>query len=142
FVKTEVENQLMTGRNRFSSVEIGVGIPLFSGAQRSQIRASEKQIDITQNELEKQKAELQSAFETALARYRQYTSLVASYEQTQLPDATLMQQNAQKKFAAGEINYLEWVLLNNQALQLQGNYFNYLRELNQSVITLNYLLSK
>ncbi|MBK0402978.1 CusA/CzcA family heavy metal efflux RND transporter [Adhaeribacter sp. BT258] len=142
FVRTEVENQMMTSRNRFSSVEVGVGIPLFSGAQRAQIKASEKQVDIAQNELKRQKAELQTAFQTTLARYKQYAVLVASYEQTQLLDATIMQKTAQQQFTAGEINYLEWVLLNNQALQLQANYFNYLSELNQSVITLQYLLSK
>lgn len=142
FVRTEVENQIMTARNRFSSVEVGVGIPLFSGAQRALIKASEKQVSISQNELERQKAHLQNVFETALSQYRQYTALISSYEQTQIPGATLMQKTAQQQFTAGEINYLEWVLLNNQALQLQANYFNYLHELNQSAITLNYLLSK
>ncbi|KAA9346133.1 CusA/CzcA family heavy metal efflux RND transporter [Adhaeribacter soli] len=142
FVNTVANDQILDARDRFSSVEVGVGIPLFSGAQRAQIKASEKQLGLAKNELQQQQAQLQTTFDATLAQYRQLQELVSSYEQKQLPDATQMLKTARQQFTAGEINYLEWAMLSNQALQIQANYFNYLNDLNQSIITLNFLLSK
>jgi len=46
---------------------------------------------------------------------------------------------ANDKFNNGDINYLEWVMLINQNTQIQSNYIEVVRKLNNSIIELNSL---
>jgi cobalt-zinc-cadmium resistance protein CzcA len=43
-------------------------------------------------------------------------------------------ETASKKLNAGEIGYLEWVMIINQAIQIQNEYFNYVQQLNEGAI--------
>ena len=43
---------------------------------------------------------------------------------------------AQKQFRAVEINYLDWVMLMNQAIAIRSNYADAVNTLRQSVISL------
>ena len=45
-----------------------------------------------------------------------------------------MIETASKKLNAGEISYLEWVMIINQAIQIQNEYFNYIQQLNDGAI--------
>lgn len=127
---------------RYSSVEIGVGIPLFYGAQKAQIKANEQRINIAENELIYKKAQLKTEYETALQNYTMQVELVESYQNKQLKMSEQMIQAAQKQFDNGEINYLDWVMLNNQATQIKSDYFDAVMLLNQTIITIQYLNSK
>ena len=45
-----------------------------------------------------------------------------------------MIETASKKLNEGEIGYLEWVMIINQAIQIQNEYFNYVQQLNEGAI--------
>lgn len=128
--------------NRFSSVEVGVGIPVFHKAQKAQIKAEEQKIRFTENELAYQKAQWQNGYEAAAQQLQAQQEMVATYRQKQLPRAEQVFKTAQEQFAAGEINYLDWVMLNNQAIQIQSDYYNAVMQLNQSIINIQYFISK
>ena len=49
-------------------------------------------------------------------------------------DTNLLIETASKKLNAGEIGYLEWVMIINQAIQIQNEYFNYVQQLNEGAI--------
>ncbi|HUH72912.1 MAG TPA: CusA/CzcA family heavy metal efflux RND transporter [Chitinophagales bacterium] len=127
---------------RYSSVEIGVGIPLFYGAQKAQIKAEQQRISIAENELMYKKAQLKTEYETALQNYSIELETVENYKNKQLVMAEQMTLAAQQQFENGEINYLDWVILNNQATQIKSNYFDAIMQLNHTIITLQYLNSK
>jgi cobalt-zinc-cadmium resistance protein CzcA len=59
-----------------------------------------------------------------------------------MPEANIIRQTADKQFINGEINYLEWVMLNNQAIVIKNNHLDIIKVLNESIINLNYLNSK
>ncbi|MDZ7647871.1 MAG: TolC family protein [Cytophagales bacterium] len=63
-------------------------------------------------------------------------------EQTGLTNATLISDTANKQFANGGINYLEWVMLTNQAISLRNEYLIAVNNLNESIIQLNYFIYK
>jgi fructose-1,6-bisphosphatase len=64
------------------------------------------------------------------------------YQTALLTDNNLMIDNATKKFALGEINYLEWAMLMQHAIQTKTNYTDAVYELNLCINELNYLTSK
>ncbi|MDR1876123.1 MAG: CusA/CzcA family heavy metal efflux RND transporter [Flavobacteriaceae bacterium] len=128
--------------NRFNSFEIGIGIPIFNKSQRAQIKANESKIALAENEFQLKKAQWQTAYQVEINRYQTQQEIVENYEKKQLPQAEIIFQTSQEQFVNGEINYLDWVMLNNQAIQIQNNYFDALMQLNQSIITINYLISK
>jgi cobalt-zinc-cadmium resistance protein CzcA len=118
--------------NRFSSVNIGIGIPVFFGAQRSRIQASNVLIRQRKQEAEAIMQQLQSGLENALNIYKQNLRLVKSYKETMLPNAKSIIHTATLKLNSGEIGYLDWVILINQAIQIRSEYFNTVQQLNEA----------
>jgi len=117
---------------RFSSVNVGLGIPVFSGAQRSRIRASNVLIKQRQQELDVTKQELRTGMEDAMRIYTQNSKLISSYQSSILPNASKIISTTTDKLNAGEIGYLDWVILINQSIQLRSEYFNTVQQLNEA----------
>ncbi|MGV3704782.1 MAG: CusA/CzcA family heavy metal efflux RND transporter [Arcticibacter sp.] len=128
--------------SRFNSFQIGLGIPIFFQAQKSQIKAEEQRIRFTENELALRKAEWRSGFAASVQQYQTQLDIVETYKKKQLPAAEQIFKTAGDQFAKGEINYLDWVMLNNQAIQIQNEYFDAVLQLNFQMINLQYLISK
>ncbi|MBB6611566.1 CusA/CzcA family heavy metal efflux RND transporter [Pontibacter sp. Tf4] len=131
--------QNFTASDRFSSVEVGVGIPLFYGAQKARIQAARIQDQATRNSYNAGKRSLELQLRKAMDQYRVAAENLAYYEQTALPGAESIIKTADDQFKGGEIDYLEWVLLTNQAISLQTSYLDALRNYNQTILQLNAL---
>jgi len=133
-------NESYFGSNhRFGAINLGLSIPIFSTAQKSKIAASKVQIE--QNKLESLalQQQLSSNFKNLLNAYLQNKKLVLSYQKSMLPNATLLIETAGRKINAGEITYLEWVMIINQAIQIKSEYLNYIQQLNENAIELEKL---
>jgi cobalt-zinc-cadmium resistance protein CzcA len=84
------------------------------------------------------KNELQSVFN----QYQTNLQTVNYFESTALKNANTITNTANQQFANGNINYLEWTMLINNATSIQSNYADAVNELNQTIIQLNYLTTK
>ncbi|MEO6683402.1 MAG: CusA/CzcA family heavy metal efflux RND transporter [Ginsengibacter sp.] len=127
---------------RFHSVHAGIGVPLFNGAQKARISASGINETIAENNMALGLTTLENERKTALMDYRKYLKTLQWYENTGLKSAETINTTAGKQFVNGEINYLEWVLLINQAVTIQSQYIEAIKNLNESIIQLNYLFNK
>jgi cobalt-zinc-cadmium resistance protein CzcA len=123
-----------SGSRRFSSVSAGIGIPIFSRAQRSRINAADVLIRQRKQELEVMHQQLNANLQDGIKIYFHNGHLVESYRATMLPNASLTIAVATNKLNAGEIGYLNWVILINQAIQIRGEYLNTVQELNEAAI--------
>lgn len=133
------DDKLYSATPQFHSVMVGVGIPIFSGGQKARIHASKVAESIAENDwhntefaLEKKQQQLKQMYQTNL-------EIVNRYETAELKNADIITQTAQQQFINGEINYLEFVMLVNQAVLLKSNYADALLKLNESVVELNYI---
>jgi cobalt-zinc-cadmium resistance protein CzcA len=128
--------------DRFSSFDIGLTIPIFSGAQRAKISANN--MLVTQNKLERDavKQQLSASLADASKLYLQSRKLVDNYQKNSLPNASLLIQTVSNKLQAGEIGYLEWVMVVNQAIQIKSEYFTYVQQMNDAVFEIEKLTSK
>jgi cobalt-zinc-cadmium resistance protein CzcA len=125
--------------DRFGTVSLGLMVPIFSTAQKARISAGS--ILVKQKKLEETvvKQELQQKIKEATALYIQYKKALDSYHTKGLPGATILMQAATQKLTAGEINYLDWVMLMNQSIQTRANYYIVVAQFNDAAFELEKL---
>jgi cobalt-zinc-cadmium resistance protein CzcA len=133
------DNMLYQAGNRFNGGQIGLGIPFFNGAQKARIKAAGNYVAIAQNELDYSQLQLQNELDKANATISFLQERAAYYETVQLPNAELIQKTALKQFEEGEIAYMEWTLLNNQAIQIRNSYLDVIKSLNETTIYVQFL---
>lgn len=127
---------------RFHSVQFGLGIPIFNGSQKSKINASKINEQIAGNAYESNLKNIEMKFENAVMQYQKYQDAVLYFEVTALENAETIKTTADKQFLNGAINYLEWVLLMNQAIDIQSDYIEALRNRNNALTEINFYLNK
>ncbi len=128
--------------NRFNTVQIGVGIPLFTKGQRALAKAAKAKVAISENQYHRKEMELKTRLSQQMNSYTSQMKIVENYEQKQLPKSETLLKAAEKQMEAGEIDYLNWVILTNQAVKTKVDYIDSIEKLNETASELNFLLSK
>ncbi len=127
---------------RFGSITAGIDIPVFNKSQKARIQAAKIQRSITENELAMKEKQLNTGYKQALSEAIYLEFIVRNYEEKQIPQTLLAEQLAQQQLHAGEINYLDWVILTRQSLEVRTGHLQALEQLNLCIIRLNYLITK
>jgi cobalt-zinc-cadmium resistance protein CzcA len=133
------DNKSYTYSSRFQSGQFGLGIPLFYGAQRARVKASGIQKQISENDLAAGTFKFQIELSQLTAQLQSFTTTANFFEQSGLKNANLIMKTASLQFQNGDINYLDWALLNNQAISIENDYLEAIHNLNAVVIQINYL---
>lgn len=131
-------NVTYTPSDRFHSANISLGIPLLRGGQKSDFEASKVQVEIAKVELEMQRMQMDRELNSALARWRAQRDLIAQYESKQLPSAALIRQGANEQLSKGAIDYLQWTMLQSQALQIRLDYVQAQEQLRRDAAEIQY----
>lgn len=139
---TGADNLFYNTSTRFNSIQFGLGVPLFFGSEKAKINSSKIFELINENNYQIGLQTLNAEYTTAFKQYQTQMQTVKYFEDTALQNATAIIKTANQQFANGGINYLEWTMLINNAVSIQSNYTDAVKELNQSIIQLNYLTSK
>lgn len=137
-------NQSMLGinDNRFNSFQIGVGIPLFSNGQRISAKAAKIKIQLAENDYKLKRNQFEALLQQSWKEYETHLEIVNNYEQKLLPQAQIILEVSEKQLQTGNIDYLQWIILVNQAIKVQSDYAEVLENLNRAIINLNYLTVK
>ena len=135
------DNNNYDGSSRFSSIQAGLGIPIFAGSQSAKIKASKVGESIAENQHEIQRQILQTRYKQLISTCKSNSEIVQYFENTGLKNAYLIKETANKQFINGEINFLDFVMVVNQAISIQSNYLEAVRALNDSNIELNFITS-
>ena len=121
---------------------LGLAFPIFNTAIKNKAKALEVNNEIADNKLTIEKQKLQNQYQQLLQEYKKYKATVTYYETEALKNVDLVLATANKKFIGGDINYLEWVMLINQNTEIQSNYIEAVRQLNNAIVQLNSLTNK
>jgi len=135
------DNILYARSYRFSAVQLGIGVPLFFGAQKGKINAAKIGELISENDYRIGLKRLTIEYVAAYKNYQTQLQTVKYFEDTALPNANTIAKTANEQYANGDINYLEWTLLINNVVSLQSSYTDAVKDLNQTIIDLNFLTS-
>jgi cobalt-zinc-cadmium resistance protein CzcA len=133
------DNKSYTYSSRFQSGQFGLGIPLFYGAQRAQVKSAGIQQQIAENAQLAGTFKFQNELSQLAAQLQSFTTTANYFEQSGLKNANLIMKTASLQFQNGDINYLDWALLNNQAISIENDYLEAIHNLNAVVIQINYL---
>ena len=133
------DNGFYTKSTRFNSVQFGIGVPLFFGSQSAKIKSARLEELISRNNNQLGLEALNIEYQTAFKNYKTQLQTATYFEETALPNAKLITKVANEQFANGDINYLEWTILINNTAAIQSSYAEAVKELNQTIIQLDYL---
>jgi heavy metal efflux system protein len=139
---TGADNKVYGRGTRFSAVQLGIGVPLFAKAQKARVNSAKFNRLIAGNSYLLSLNTLQHEYRQALASYQKYLQTVQYFESRALDNAVVITGAANQQLANGNINYLEWVQLINQAVSVRSNYIDAVSNLNEAIIQLNYFSSK
>jgi heavy metal efflux system protein len=128
--------------SRFQSVQAGIGIPLFYGAQHARLSASKIGGQLSEALYQETAAMLESSRKEAWLEYEKNRKMVALLESGSLSSAQLILSTANRQFRAGEIKYSDWASLAAQAIGMKNAYIDARHALNESIIRLNSLHAK
>lgn len=125
--------------HRFHSGQLGIGIPIFTGAQKARIRASRINEQIAANNYNIEKQMLQNTYLKYLSQFQQNKQMLNLYQNQYLKNVSTIKETANRQFVNGDINYLEFVMLINQSINIENGYIDMMNEYNRSLIALIYL---
>lgn len=130
-------NKMYNSTPQFQSMQVGLGIPIFSSGQKAKVNAAKANEALAANEYEANAKNFQAAYKIAWAQYQKYTAAIQYFETTALKNASVISTTADKQFLNGDINYLEWVLLVNQAVAIQSDYIEAVKNRDESLVEIN-----
>lgn len=125
--------------NRFQSFMVGIAVPIFQGNVNANVKAAETAIKMQENEIQIQKNNLNQQIIQLENEVSTYEQIIESYKKTQLPEAISLQKAIEQQLQSGEINFLDWVILNEQIIELQNQFAEQLFTRNIKANSLNFL---
>ena len=124
---------------RLHNISVGFNIPIFNLGQKAIIEGQKVNQLIAENNKQIGVRELKKQFVELNGNYEKLKSQVDYYQQKGLKNSEEIIKTANYQFYRGEINFLDWSILVNQALDIQNLYIDKVKELNDKTIELNSL---
>ncbi len=129
------------GVTTFIGFQVGVAVPLWFGAHKSRIASAKIGAIVMDAERSNFKIQLLSSYNAMQSDLRQYEEGLTYYESIgeKLSKETLFYAN--EAYKNGEINFLQYVQLLENARNIEMNYLKSLFQYNYTVLELNYLIN-
>jgi cobalt-zinc-cadmium resistance protein CzcA len=137
-----VNQKYYDGGDRFNIYQFSLGLPLFNGATRSRIKAAQISSEVNRIEKENSYRQINGKLQVLQEEYLKNIEAIKYFEENGLQQSNLIIQNAAKSFQAGELSYMEWTILMNQAVQIRLSYLDALQSLRITKAELIYLTGK
>ena len=139
---TGADNLTYNASQRFNTVQLGIGIPLFRKGLTSSIKVAEMNQSLKREELELTKSQLELQLKETFLKYESNKRLLQYYEERSLKDVAQIKNTLAEQYKNGSINYLDYVLLVNQSIGIEGEYIDLVKNINEQIIEINYLSKK
>lgn len=130
-----------TGSNSYAGVQVGVAIPLWFGSQKSKISAAKTSAEILEYESSNYEIQLESKYQALQSDIRKYEEGLKYYETEGQKLAQEIFVHATKAFENGEINFLQYAQLLDNAKNIELNHLENLFQYNMTVLEANYLMN-
>ena len=133
-------NQVYYGNSRrFHSVGLTMGIPLFNKATNARIKAGKVNEEVARLNAINVSKELSRKGQQWMEELKRQQASIDLYESSSLEQADLIIKNASLGFQEGEIGYLEWTVLMNNAINIRIGYLEAVKNYNLTIIEIEYL---
>jgi cobalt-zinc-cadmium resistance protein CzcA len=127
---------------RFTGLQAGVTIPLWFGPGVSRARAARMQEKSALSSADYYAGSLRNNLQSLLDEAGKFSASLDYYEQQAIPEASLIIDQATRSYRAGALDYLEYVINLNRALDIRQSYLDALSSYNQTIINIEYITGK
>ncbi len=127
---------------RFTGVQASIAIPIWFGPSVSKIKAAKLQEKVAGTNAEYYTSALKNNYSSLLDEYHKYNSSAGYYEQQANPEADMIIEQSTQSYKAGAMDYLDYVINLNRALEIKQNYLDALNSYNQTIIDIDYITGK
>jgi cobalt-zinc-cadmium resistance protein CzcA len=124
------------GNKRFNYVSAGIGIPLFFKSQSARVSAAKIEWERNKKQTDLVQLQLKTELSNAVSQVQKYQQSLQYYEQQGLKNADLIISVSDEQFQGGDIDFLQWVIVIDQAVNIKNEYINALNSYNLAVIQL------
>jgi cobalt-zinc-cadmium resistance protein CzcA len=128
--------------DRFTGIQAGISVPLWFAPYTSRNKAAKINYEKAKIDAENYKKIISGNFQSLLDDYKKYSSSVYYYEEQAVPEANMIIDQASKSYKAGALDYLDFVQTLSRALAIKQNYLDALNNLNQTVISIEFITGK
>lgn len=142
FQTVDGQEKFFNAGNRFSSVNIGIAIPLTFGANKAKIKSLDYQKQAATINARQQEIQLQAQLQNAVEQYQQDLLQFNYYKQQALPNANAIVSAAQLGYRTGDTGYVEYLYALQTATDIRLNYLKSIQQVNQSVINIYSLINQ
>ncbi|MBQ0152495.1 MAG: TolC family protein, partial [Chryseobacterium sp.] len=123
---------------RYSSGMIGLQVPIFNKGINSSIEAAKVKVEMAKQEYKIKDAQLKQQYDVLQQQIANYDAVVSDYESHQIPASNQLQKIINRQLLEGEINFLDWVILNNQIIDVKTKYLESKLEKEKTLAELYY----
>jgi cobalt-zinc-cadmium resistance protein CzcA len=127
---------------RFNGIQAGISVPLWIAPFAARSKAARISEEAARMNAENFSKSISGNYETLLDELRKYSAAVSYYEKQAVPEADIIIDQANKAYAAGALDYLDYVLMLNRALDIRKNYIEALNNYNQTIISIEFITGK
>jgi cobalt-zinc-cadmium resistance protein CzcA len=128
--------------DRFTGIQADIAIPLWFLPYTSKTKAAKLKEKVAQINAEYYSKSLSGNYRSLLDEYAKYNKSVEYYEKQAIPEADLIIEQATRSYKAGAMDYLDYVLNLNRALNIKQNYLDALNSYNQTIINIDFIIGK
>jgi heavy metal efflux system protein len=132
-------NVTYNGLDRFTSMQLGLSIPVFAKNQKQKINALQIQQQIAESNTNLAQQKLKNEFEQALSQYQSSMQVFNTISTTVFKNAAIIKQTAIKQLINGEINYVDYIALINQTIDIDNQYLEAKQAVVNSILQLNFI---
>ena len=137
-----INQKYYSSSNRFNAFQVGIDLPIFTRTTKAKIKASRVHESIAALQTKQVQNRLKSETAQWMESYKKSSAALNYYKNTGTRQAEIITKNAKLNFEQGEINYLEWATLMNQAVLIRLGQLDALKNFNLAVTNLEYLLAE
>jgi len=149
FSQTMIGSQETDGRvrdfgsgYRFAGVQAGISLTLWFPQFVSRSKAARINEEAARTDAEYYRQTLSGRLHSLIDELKKYSSTVRYYESQAVPEAQMIIKQADLSFAAGALDYLDYVLTINRALEIRQSYLDALNNYNLTEISIEYIYGK
>jgi len=132
-------NRGYTPGTRIAGFQVGIGIPIFNGAGRARINSEKIAAQIAEKDYLQIQGQLETSYQQELQNYLKNKIMLDYFTSTGLKQADEQLRIAQISYDLGEIGYIEFIQNMALAIESKLKYLQTVKEVNQSVIQLQFL---
>jgi cobalt-zinc-cadmium resistance protein CzcA len=134
--------QTFGSADRFSGIQAGISIPIWITPYASKTKAARLNREIAKTNSQQFANTVKGNYHDLIGEFSKWNNIIDYYEQQAVPEANSIIEQSTLSYKNGAMDYIDYILNLNQALEIRQNYLEALNNLNQTIITIEYITGK